>query len=92
MSRNGITPLRGVLFIHGTDVGNPTFCPVAVSFDLLLLGSRTTLDGTVLMEAPIIAVIRGDRSEILRRLRTEVNEVVTVWVNDLRRARDRSRD
>ena len=44
------------------------------------------------MEAPIIAVIRGDRSEILRRLRTEVNEVVTVWVNDLRRARDRSRD
>lgn len=87
-----ITPLSGILFIHGADLGSPTFCSVAISFDLLLLGPKTTLDGAVLLTAPIIAVIRGGRSEVMRRLRAEVNEVVTVWANDLRRARDRSPD
>ena len=84
------TPLNGFVFIHGADVGNSTFCTVTVSFYLLLLGSRVTLDGAVLVEAPIIAVIRGNRSEVMRDLRTNVNEVVTVWANDLQRARARS--
>ena len=88
----GITPHSGFLFIHGVDIGNPTFCAVAVSFNLLLLGPQTTLDGAILLKAPIIAAIRGDRSEVVRRLRADVNEVVTVWANDVRRARDRSPD
>lgn len=87
-----ITPLSGFLFMHVVDVGNPTFCAVAISFHLLLLGSQTTLDGATLLKAPILAVIRGDRSEVMRLLRADVNEVVTVWANDLRRARDRSPD
>ena len=87
-----ITPRSGLLFIHGADVGNSTLCAVAVSFYLLLLGSGTTLDGAILVEAPIIAVIRGGHSEVVRLLRANVNEVVTVWANDLRRARDRSPD
>ena len=35
---------------------------------------------------------RPNRSEVMRELRAEVNEIVTVWANDLRRARDRSPD
>ena len=87
-----VTPLSVFLLIHGVGVGNPTSCAVAISFNLLLLGSRTTLDGAFLLKAPIIAVIRGDRSAVMRELRAYVNENVTVWANDLRRARDRSPD